>query len=57
MVGRQSSSGIIYVERSVMWSGQLIATVERAGGGIQLNIIDNRAKGLRAVRDEKHISP
>jgi len=40
-----------------MWSGQLIATAERAGGGIQLNIIDNWAMGLRAVRDEKYISP
>jgi hypothetical protein len=40
-----------------MWSGQLIATVERAGSDFQLNIIDSRATGLRAVRDEKYISP
>ena len=40
-----------------MWSWKLIAADERDRSGIQLNIIDNRAMGLRAVRDEKYISP
>ncbi len=40
-----------------MWSRKLITADGRAGGGIQLNIIDNRGMGLRAVRDEKYISP
>jgi hypothetical protein len=34
-----------------------MAAAERDGGGIQLNIIDSRVMGLRAMGDETNISP